>query len=197
MSDRLHDENMPAYLAPLVGFRSRKAAQLCAYFAVIAGGIIDKLKVIKLAYLSERKFLAEYHLPMLFDEFYSLPQGPICSSTLNGLDGLLHECLWGEFVKKSGRDKIIATRKFDRDDLDELSDAEIEILEAAWREFGNMSAWEIRNYTHENCSEYTLVEKGRVPISYRSVLEALGDADAELVDREIDELRRVENALSG
>ena len=197
MSDRQRDENMPAYLAPLVGFRSRKAAQLCAYFASTSGGIIDKLKVIKLAYLSERKFLAEYHLPMLFDEFYSLPHGPICSSTLNGLDGMIHEDTWGEFIKRSGRDKIIATKKFDRDELDELSDAEISTLEASWREFGNLSAWEIRDYTHENCSEYTLVDKGRVPISYRSVLEAMGDADAEAVDREIDELRRVDNALSG
>ena len=35
-----------AYVAPLVGFRSRKAAQICAHFANLSNGEIDKLKVI-------------------------------------------------------------------------------------------------------------------------------------------------------
>jgi hypothetical protein len=31
--DRQHDPDTLSFLAPLVGFKSRKAAQLCAYFA--------------------------------------------------------------------------------------------------------------------------------------------------------------------
>lgn len=197
MPKRQHDQDTLAPYAPLVGFRSRKAAQICAHFAILSGGVIDKLKVIKLVYLSERKFLADNHHPMLFDEFYSLPHGPICSSTLNGLDGLIHTGTWECFVKRNGRDKIVAVKSFSRDELDEISDAELATLTSSWKDFGHLSAWNIRDYTHEHCKEYTLVDKGRVPISYRSVLEAMNDADAELVDREIDVLRRVESALAG
>ena len=41
-----------SYATPLVGFRSRKAAQLCAYFAGKNAGTIEKLKLIKLLYFA-------------------------------------------------------------------------------------------------------------------------------------------------
>lgn len=190
------DEGTPAYLAPLVGFQSRKAAQICAYFAGREGGIIDKLKVIKLVYFAERRFLADTHFPMLFDELYSLPHGPICSSTLNGLDGLIHKDHWELFVKHNGRDKIVAVKAFVRGDLDEISNAEMAALETVWRELGHMSAWDIRNFSHESCDEYTEVTSGRVPISYREVLEAVGDEEAAAqVENEIAEFRRSQGAL--
>jgi uncharacterized phage-associated protein len=78
---------MAAYYAPLVGFESRKAAQISAYFADKEGGSIEKLKLIKLIYLAEREFVKRHGLPMLYDEFFSLKDGPVCSSTLNGING--------------------------------------------------------------------------------------------------------------
>ena len=199
MHRRKHDHTTAAFVAPLVGFKSRKAAQICAFFAVKAGGTIDKLKVIKLVYFAERQFLADNHMPMLFDEFYSLPNGPICSSTLNGLDGLLHPSIWDEFIARHGRDKIIASKKFGRDDLDEISDAEMGALEKCWTEFGHLSAWSIRNYSHDHCPEYSHVDEGRrAPITYRAILQAMGAGEiAEDVDREVDAMRRLESALGG
>ncbi len=197
MSARQIDDDTPAFAAPLIGFRSRKAAQICAYFANRSGSVIDKLKLIKLVYLSERRFLAEHHIPMLFDEFYSLPHGPICSSTLNGLDGLIHKPLWEQFVHRDGRDKIYAVKSFTRPELDEISNAELRVLDELWREFAQYTAWQIRDYSHEHCPEYTEVTDGRVPISYREVLQAQGDDDAESVEEEVAEFRRVQNALGG
>jgi uncharacterized phage-associated protein len=197
MTERKYDPSYPSFLAPLVGFRSRKAAQICTYFALESGGLIEKLKLIKLVYLSERACLAENHRPMLFDEFFSLPHGPICSSTLNGIDGEIHGHIWDDFVARNGNE-IVALKKFTREDLDEISDAEMDILERTWGEFGHMTASQLRNYSHDHCPEYTETA-GRIPISYRDVIEALGasDAEAELVDREISEFRREESALIG
>lgn len=196
MADRKYDSSYPSFLAPLVGFRSRKAAQICAHFAVRSDGIIEKLKLIKLVYLAERAFLAEIHRPMLFDELFSLPHGPICSSTLNGIDGEIHEQIWDDFIQRNGN-AIVALKKFTRDDFDEISDAELDILEQVWDEFGQMTASQLRNYSHDHCSEYTETT-GRIPISYREVLEALGvsDTEAELLEREISELRREESILN-
>lgn len=190
-------DDAPAYAIPLVGFQSRKAAQLCVFFALKSGrGTIEKLKLIKLAYLSERECLGRHRHPMLFDEFYSLPHGPICSSTLNGINGVIHEDTWGEFLARNGN-IVVALKSFARDDLDELSDAEIDVLESIWREFGGMTASQLRNYSHDNCPEYTEIESGRIPITYREVLEALGDPQAEDVDRDISEMRRAESVLLG
>jgi uncharacterized phage-associated protein len=186
--------NIPSYAIPVVGFNSRKAAQTCAFFALKAGGHIEKLKLIKLIYFCERKHIADHHMPMLWDEFYSLPHGPICSSTLNGIDGIIHEDIWSDFIARNGN-IVVAIKKFKRPEFDEISNADLKTLEAIWAEFGRFTASQLRNYSHKNCSEYTEVESGRVPISYKDVLEALGDEDAEMVEREIKSLRKAESAL--
>jgi uncharacterized phage-associated protein len=193
--ERQYDPNFPNYLAPLVGFRSRKAAQLCALFALKSQGVVEKLKLIKLIYFSERRVLAEHHRPMLFDELFSLPHGPICSSTLNGIDGAIHGHIWDDFVARNGNN-IVAMKKFTRDDFDEVSDEELDAVEEVWRELGHMTASQLRNYSHNNCAEYTETT-GRVPIAYREVLEALGvpEAEAEIVERDIANVRREESAL--
>ncbi len=183
--------------APIVGFRSRKAAQLCAYFAVLAGGTIEKLKLIKLVYLTERAFLGEHHHTILFDEFYSLPSGPICSATLNGIDGIIHTEIWDEYLHKSGNIRV-ANKKYTRAQLDELSNAEVAAAGAAWEKFGGKTSNQLVTLTHAECREWTEVAKGkRLPISYGDVLRALGDEDAESVEQEISALRRAESALAG
>ncbi len=185
----------PAYAAPLIGFRSRKAAQLSATFALKNSGIIEKLKLIKLIYLSEREFLFRHELPMLFDEFYSLPHGPICSSTLNGINGIIHEAVWDEFVARNGN-KIVALKRFGPDEMDEISTAEWAVIDEIWKKFGHMTASQLRNYTHQSCSEYTETT-GRIPISYKQVLESLGNMDADQIDQEINEMRKTESLLIG
>ncbi len=194
---RQYNAEMPAFLAPLVAFRSRKAAQLCAHFAVKEGGTIEKLKLIKLVYLAERQCLEEWHRPLLFDELFSLPHGPICSSTLNGINGNIHEGIWDDFVARNGNE-IVAMKRFERDSLDEISDAEFDVIEATWSRFGDMTASQLRNYTHAHCAEYTETT-GRIPISYRELLEAVGTPpeEADAIDRDISELRREESALAG
>lgn len=191
-----HD--VPTFLSPLVGYKARKAAQLCAYFACKDGGMIDKLKLIKLIYLTERKCLADWHRPMLLDELFSLPHGPICSSTLNGIDGAYNKALWDTFISRHGN-KVVSAKKLSRDDLDEVSDAELDIVEDIWKLFGGYTASRLRNYTRDNCSEYTDVTSGCIPISYKQLLEAIGASsdDADAIEREISMLRREESALTG
>ena len=186
----------PSCVQPCAGFRSRKAAQICAYFAVKNNGTIEKLRLIKLIYLSERKFLSEYHHPMLFDEFYSLPHGPVCSSTLNGINGLLHEEIWDEYIARNGN-IVVAVKSVNRDDLDYVSEAEIKVLNDIWQHFSCMTASQIRNYTHKNCSEYTETDKARIPISYRQIFEALGEEDAIDIAQGILDLVKLEGILEG
>jgi uncharacterized phage-associated protein len=181
-------------LAPLVGFDSKKAAQIAAFF-VAKQPEIEKLKLIKLVYLAERLSLSEFGQPMLYDEFYSLKDGPICSSTLNGINGEI-----GDFTPlmqvDANRRNVHLLQSLSRDEMDEVSDAELEILEATWNEFGRFSASEIRNWTHENCPEYTEVTSGRVPISYADILNALGDERAKDIDEEVTAIRRFAGLVS-
>lgn len=179
---------------PSAGFRSKKAAQICAYFASRSGGTIEKLKLIKLVYLSERKFLSEYHQPMLFDEYYSLPHGPVCSGVLNGINGMIHESLWDEYIARNGN-IVVAVKSVGRNDLDHISDAEMAVLDGIWDEFSELTASQIRNHTHANCPEYTETDRARVPISYRQIFEAIGENDATNIANNISELVKLEGIL--
>ncbi len=184
----------PPWATPLIGFRSRKAAQLCAYFALESEGTIEKLKLIKLLYFAERKFLSENHHPMLFDEYYSLPHGPICSGTLNGIDGVIHGEIWDDYIARNGN-VVVAIKRLSRDELDEVSDAELSVVDDIWRKLGHMTASQLRNYSHENCPEYTETT-GRIPISYKQILEAVGEEDADVLASDIGEMIDLDVALS-
>ena len=186
----------PTWAQPCAGFRSQKAAQICTYYASLSGGMIEKLKLIKLVYLAEREYLSSYHHPMLFDEFYSLPNGPICSSTLHGVNGVIHEDLWDEYIARNGN-IVVAVKSLERDDLDQVSDAEMEVVTEIWRKFSGMTASQIRNYTHEHCPEYTETDRARVPISYLDIFEALGEKDAAIISDDISELVKLEGILEG
>ncbi|MFH1158984.1 MAG: Panacea domain-containing protein [Pseudomonadota bacterium] len=179
----------------LVGFQSRKAAQVSAFFAQGAGPSIDKLKLIKLIYLAERQFMLKYGQPMLYDEFFSLRHGPICSNALNGINGDIDRGTWSAFISKQ-QNKISATRTFSREDFDEISNAEIEVLKSTLESFGFMTASQLRNYTHKHCPEYTEIESGRIPINYFSLFKVLGLQGAEYLAGEIDQYRKTEAMLS-
>ena len=178
----MFDPSVHGWICPVAGFRSRKAAQICASFANWNNGSMEKLKLIKLVYLSERKHLARYHQPMLFDELYSLPLGPICSNTLEGINGLTHDELWSRFIDRRGK-LVFATDSFSRASLDEISDAEFDILSEVWAQFRDYSDSQLREYCRECCPEYRETGGFRVPISYEQIVGAIGtDCASEIVN---------------
>ena len=184
------DPSQPAYLEPLSAFRPEKASQLCAYFALKCERGIEKLKLIKLIYLAEREYLARYSEPILWDEFYSLPHGPICSATLNCIDGHIASDISSSHIVRHGN-IVWAVKSFTKDDLDELSEAEFAMADEIWARHKNRTASQLRNFSHQHCPEYTEISRGRVPISYEAVLEAMQHSRPEEAASEIEEYRRV------
>ncbi|HWF00026.1 MAG TPA: Panacea domain-containing protein [Caulobacteraceae bacterium] len=181
--------------APVLGFQSRKAEQIAAFFVARNGGEIEKLKLAKLQYLVEREFLRVHGRPVVYDELYSLPHGPICSASLNAIDGKLGADLGWVQVRSNGRNSVVGPTQVSRDELDEISDAELRVVEDVWARFGRKSAGQLRTWTHNptNCPEYTEVGTGtRLPIRYAEVLNAVGQTRVEDLVSEITEFRHLE-----
>jgi len=40
------------------------------------------------------------------------------------------------------------------DSLDELSDADLEVLGETWMQFGHLDQWQLEKHTHDNCPEW-------------------------------------------
>ncbi len=89
---------------------------------------------------------------------------------------------------------VLKKTDFKRKDLDELSQADMEILEDVWREFGKMDQWELSNYTHEHCPEWEDPSGSSLPIQERKNFESLGwkRGEARLAEEAIQDQRNLD-----
>lgn len=166
-------------------FNVRKAAQVAAYFALREGGEINVLKLTKLIYLSDRKFMELYDVSMLLDRLVSMDHGPVNSMTLNYINGYAESGDWDEFIAdRAGHQVALSSTDITEGQLDELSDAELAVLADTWGQFGHMDRFALRDHTHDNCPEWDDPHGSSTPIRYAQVFKFLGKRNsAELEER--------------
>ena len=158
-------------------FNERKVAQMAAFFLQQAGGTLNILKLMKLLYLSEREAMNRYGEPLSYDAMVSMPHGPVLSMTYECMNGYGSEDPegWDGWVSDKENHAVSLRRENTAiTDLDELSDADIEVLQSVWDSFGHMTKWQVRNYTHTYCSEWKDPNGSSYPIEYKDVFIALG-----------------------
>jgi len=163
-------------------FTSRKVAQIAAIFASKSGNTINLMKLIKLMYLSDRESMSRYGLPISFDHLVSMDHGPVLSRTLNLINGAVggtDGAQWEEWIDDRDRYDVSLRREFSREDLDQLSNADLEVIDSIWRDFGHMDQWMLEDYTHKNCAEWTDPDHSVKPISEQDLLLAVGKGGCE------------------
>ncbi len=172
-------------------FNVRKAAQVAAFFALRQGGQIHVLKLTKLIYLSDRAFMRQYDVPITGDKLVSMDHGPVNSLIYNYINGTAESPEWDAFMADRAQHMVaISENGITEEVLDELSDAEVRVLEEVWREFGHMDRFEIRDWTHKNCPEWDDPHGSSTPIKYAHVFKFLGKQNGtELEDQVLAERR--------
>lgn len=157
-------------------FNERKVAQMSAYLLSKGGGEYEHLKLMKLLYLSDRESLNQTGFSISNDFFVSMPHGPVLSQTLSLINGEFNEIEggWDEWISDTANYKVSVRHKVDRNHLDELSDYDIEIMNQIWAKFGQMTVWEIRDYTHDHCAEWKDPHGSSMPIPTERIFLALG-----------------------
>ena len=138
----------------------RKAAQAAAFFALKSGGAINVLKLSKLLYLAERASMAKYDEPMFYDDLVAMPDGPVASITLNLINGEIEEPIWKAFVARREEESTIRPQNgVDFNHLDQLSEADIGILEELWGQFGHWDRWVLREWDDSSTPKRSRVER--------------------------------------
>jgi uncharacterized phage-associated protein len=175
-------------------YNVRKVAQVVAFFASKEGGTINVLKLAKLLYLSDRQNMKEYDFPITYDDFVSMPNGPVNSITLDYINGTRYHGImqWQEFIDGRTNYDISATRVFEERELNELSRADLGTLNAIWQKFGHMNKYQLVEWTHRNCGEWRDPDGSSEPIEYVRVFEGLNKENAEELAHDIE----TEKALS-
>lgn len=174
------------------GFSVKKAAQVVAFLVKEQGGRADMIKTVKLAYLSDRKFLELYDRPILNDDLYCLDHGPIDSMTLNLIKGDAsndNKKLWSEYLTAvDPKTYVFGTAKSDIY-FDELSEAEETVLRDLAQEFKTMKPFELVDWLHANCREWSNPKGTSVPLTYADVFKALGKKNPEKSVEHVDKTR--------
>lgn len=179
-------------------FSVRKAAQVAAYFAKQQGGSINVLKLAKLIYLADRRFMSEYDEPMLYDNLVSMDHGPVDSMTLDCVNGYSSkQDIWAQYILgRAGYSVGLSNPDLEIESLDELSNAEIQVLAETWSEFGQMDQYQLRDYVHVACLEWEDPHGSSNPIPYERVFKFLGKDKASELAEQIEEHRRLNAALA-
>jgi uncharacterized phage-associated protein len=154
----------------------RKVTQMAAYFLQKRGGRMSHLKLMKLLYLADRESLRLHGLSMSGDCLVSMPHGPVLSMTLNLMDGDVESRPdgWESLISTKENHELALKSELQPDALDELSKADTDILESTWNQFGNLSRWQIRDYTHQHCPEWEDPHGSSKPIRFEKLFQALG-----------------------
>ncbi|MDU9400581.1 Panacea domain-containing protein [Pseudomonas sp. zfem003] len=157
------------------------------------------LKLMKLLYLADRESMDRYNSTMSCDSHVSMPHGPVLSTTLNLITGQIESPEWRSWVSPDARYEVSLSRPLHSfDELDELSEADLDILEQVWQRFGRMERWQLVDYTHSNLPEWVDPGRSSRPINPRTTFVALGrtEAQADAAAREINERKQLGRVVS-
>lgn len=181
-------------------FTARKVAQMAAVFAKAQGGTINVLKLVKLLYLADRESLDRYGMPISFDAVVAMPHGPVLSTTLDLINGFVDGpkgAQWEEWISDREDHNVTLRREFSRENLDELSDIDLDVINDVNAQFGKWDQWTLRDYTHD-LKEWRDPNGSRVAISDQEILTALGRdiKEAAALAQEIQTQRDLDRVLS-
>lgn len=156
------------------------------------------LKLLKLLYLADREAFLRLGRPITYDRYCSMKEGPVLSRTY---DLIRYETppdekpsYWRQHISEPLREWEVELRHADPPH-DQLSAAELSILDDVFKQWGRKSRWDVRDYTH-TLPEYKETT-GSIPIQLRDILLAQGfsEEDARAVIEEMWEVDQARQLL--
>ena len=129
----------------------KKVIQALNFFAVKAGGKINRMKAIKLIWLSDRAHLRQYGRPILFDDYYAVKLGPIPSKAKNFSEegGSMNQETReyrNSYIEPMGPYEF---KTISSPDLNVFSQSDIETMERIFSFYGNYDKYRLSNLSHK------------------------------------------------
>lgn len=177
---------------------AKKFAQVAAYFLMREGGTSAYMKVLKLMYLADRRYMQLYNDSITGDRAVSMPHGPVLSRVYELMNGSAMDLNWAGWIAPNGRYDLRVVDGHTPEELDEIQGSEFAILDEIYRSFGHLNQYQLRDFTHEHCPEWSDPHGSSYPISAGEVFRALGAGEDEANARAtlFNERRALDEALA-
>ncbi len=183
----------------LLEFNHQKATQAINFFASQSpNGRISKMRVIKLIWLADRYHLRHYGRPIIGDQYWAMPYGPVGSSVkdIAEASGFLAD-EERDYSSKYLRPNRHEVESIARPDLDVLSATDIESLRVVREKFGSHNKLQLVELSHAypEWSKFREQLAGKQSSRERmSYIDFFGDSPA--TDKFSDDPETVRNAKS-
>jgi uncharacterized phage-associated protein len=156
-------------------FQIGKATEASCEFLQRAGGRLNIMKLVKLIYLLDRVSLDRRGVPVVGGDYLSMRNGPVTSEVLDLINSgrLFGESdrRWEESVSDR-RDHDVQLERMPA--REHLSDSEISLLDEIWADHGGRDQWQLVEWCHAHCGEWTSQARGCAPIAVERIGQALG-----------------------
>ncbi len=160
-------------------FKEAKTIQAAARLLELRGDRMSYLKLIKLLYIIDREALLRWGRPVTGDRYVSMDHGPVLSQTLN----LITEeprpgehTFWASHISSPEQFEVRLNRPAA---MDELSEAELQLIHEVFAKYGHMKRWDLVDLVHQ-FPEWQDPEGSAIPIQYRDILKAGGKTEGEI-----------------
>lgn len=139
-------------------FDVEKLVQAIAYLSSRGVRDLDKLKILKLLFLADKRHLLEIGRPILGDRYSCMDWGPVASQSYNILRNVIDadprkraaENLFAEYftIERSRDYPALVAKK--SPELDVFSDSEIAALDEVIAKYGHLSGTDLIKLTHDD-----------------------------------------------
>jgi uncharacterized phage-associated protein len=132
------------------GFDYKKTTQALNFFAKEEGGEINKMKALKLIWLSDRKNAALFGRTITGDSYFAMKNGPVASATRD----ILEESSFLDDVAKDYSNSFIKSNGYEyvsigHIDEEVFSDSDINTIREIYKAFGNKDKFALSDISHE------------------------------------------------
>ena len=164
-----------------------RAKQAALWLLNQHGGILDRIKLIKLVFLADRTHLARYGRPIVGGKYCAMEHGPVASEFYNAIKDNQIDGAQPEGVRVRSVQKV---------DEDYLSETDLEVLRETNNEFGAWDTFRLRDLTHRFVAweKNYKGENSSYPLPYEDFFADLPDEQRGMLDL-ITETQEAEKAL--
>jgi hypothetical protein len=170
-------------------FNLKKSTQAAA--VLLKHGDLENYLFIKMLYLADREALERWGEPITGDRTVSMPYGPVLSTIYDLTKGqrVTVRSFWEQFISDADKETNIVSLQGDPGQ-DELSRAEINILESVHSRFKNHTWRQIHDYCSK-LGEYENVGRSSKTLPAERILKSIGKTQEEIdeIDRKFRELQ--------
>lgn len=162
-------------------FNPAKATEAACRLIEKEGQTINVMKLVKLVYLLDRLSIQRRGIPVVGGAYFSMQNGPVTSELLDLINA---GSLWG--VPTGDWEKLISDRQnhevslVEKPSYQHLAEAELGLIDEIYREHGAKDQWQLRDWCHEHCAEWTPLEQGHDRIPVERLAEAVGKTEDQI-----------------